>query len=36
MEWGCGALVREVWLVALRGGRVVWKAGGWEAAGTGT
>ena len=26
LEWGCGALVREVWLVELRGGRGVWKA----------
>lgn len=36
LEWGCGVLVsEEVWLVELRGGRGVWKAGGWEAAGTG-
>ena len=36
LERGCGALVREVWLVELRGGRGVWEAGAWEAAGTGT
>ena len=35
LEWGCGVLVSEVWLVELRGGRRVWKAGRWEAAGAG-